>query len=143
MSDKLSTKAFMSRIEANREILLLLEEFLEANPDIRFAQALSALGINSAEDNFYQESLVTLSNLQQNKSLQEKKQELRAQASPLESFASNYTTARSFATKDLVNFIQTYQSPLRAEKGIAAYAHTRDRDKIAFELKLLLGALQQ
>jgi hypothetical protein len=35
----------MTRLEANIEILKILSEYLEKNPDMRFGQALNNLGI--------------------------------------------------------------------------------------------------
>lgn len=61
------------RLESNREILRILGEIIEKNPEIRFCQALCGLGlpyydaisdgVNEAEgaiDRFYEESVDTL-----------------------------------------------------------------------------------
>ena len=54
-------KINLTRLEANREIILLLEDFLERNPDLRFVQALHALRIiDGNKDKFYEESKETL-----------------------------------------------------------------------------------
>lgn len=37
----------MTRLEANREILAVLSNYLESNPDLRFGQALTNLNIAS------------------------------------------------------------------------------------------------
>ena len=51
----------LTRLEANREILLRLEGFLEANPDLRFIQALKVLAIiDEGKDKFHEESTQTL-----------------------------------------------------------------------------------
>ena len=51
----------MKRTEANKEILKLLSEFLEKNPDMRFNQALLGLDIiMESSDLFYEESKDTL-----------------------------------------------------------------------------------
>ena len=48
------------RLEANRNILVRLEEFIEKNPDLRFIQALWAVGIiERDQDKFYEESVDT------------------------------------------------------------------------------------
>lgn len=53
------------RLESNKEILIRLEDFLEANPDLRFIQALRALDIiEEGKDKFYEESQTTLKNIE-------------------------------------------------------------------------------
>lgn len=55
-----------TRLEANREIIIKLEDYLEANPDSRFIQALWALNvIEQNQDKFYEESEATLKVLQE------------------------------------------------------------------------------
>lgn len=51
----------MTRLEANLKILEKLKTYLEKYPDLRFCQALSSLDLD--KDNFYQESVVTLWNI--------------------------------------------------------------------------------
>ena len=54
----------MTRLEANRLIILILEQYIEEYPDIRFSQALLNLGVvvdwdgdkRAWEDDFYLES---------------------------------------------------------------------------------------
>lgn len=56
----------MKRSEANKEILKLLSEYLEKNPDMRFNQALLGLNIVIEDsDLFYEESNDTLKFLKQ------------------------------------------------------------------------------
>lgn len=50
-----------SREQFNQEILSTLAEYLNENPEMRFYQALSALGIITSENEFYTESEVTWS----------------------------------------------------------------------------------
>lgn len=62
----------MTRQEANREILKRVSQMVEANPELRFQQVLSAMGINDNVmigdesyniDKFYEESVKTLETL--------------------------------------------------------------------------------
>lgn len=47
----------MTRLEANRELLKLISEYIKKNPDIRFGQALVNVGlIERPNDIFYIES---------------------------------------------------------------------------------------
>lgn len=56
----------MTRQQANREIILLLERYLETHPEIRFGQALCCL-VNADEvDLFYEEPQETLKYLKEN-----------------------------------------------------------------------------
>jgi len=48
----------MSRLDANRELLIRLSKVVEANPDIRFVQILHTLDLD--RDLFYQEPETTL-----------------------------------------------------------------------------------
>jgi hypothetical protein len=48
----------MSRLDANRELLIRLSKVVEANPDIRFVQILHTLDLD--RDLFYQEPEITL-----------------------------------------------------------------------------------
>lgn len=48
------------RDKYNKECLNKLNEFLEANPEVRFIQALWALNIIDKEDRFYEEPKETL-----------------------------------------------------------------------------------
>lgn len=58
---------YMTRLEANREIIIKVEDFLEKNPDMRFIQALWALNIIERDrDKFYEESETTLHSLHPN-----------------------------------------------------------------------------
>lgn len=54
------------RINYNIEVLELIKDYLLANPDVRFCQALYALGIVDKQDRFYEESAKTLSRLRVN-----------------------------------------------------------------------------
>ena len=52
------------RLEVNKEILMILESYLEKYPDMRFGQALLNLGVMDLDsDEFYTESEVTLQNM--------------------------------------------------------------------------------
>lgn len=50
----------MTRKESNEELLNILKLFIIEHPELRFIQALWALGIVSLEDRFYEESDKTL-----------------------------------------------------------------------------------
>ena len=53
-----------NRQEVNKEILMILESYLDKYPDMRFGQALIGLGaIDPDCDEFYTESDVTLQNM--------------------------------------------------------------------------------
>jgi predicted transcriptional regulator len=55
----------MTRLEANREIVKILSEQVENNPDMRFYQLLNSLDniIQSPKDAFYEESKDTLEHI--------------------------------------------------------------------------------
>lgn len=70
----------MTRLEANKTILKVISEYIEAYPDMRFHQALQSLGItqfpkthpltsheefapSSPKDQFYEESSITCMNI--------------------------------------------------------------------------------
>ena len=54
----------MTRLEANRLIVNLIKETLEAYPDWRFHQILQNLGVEKPEtDQWYEESTDTLRNI--------------------------------------------------------------------------------
>ena len=55
------------RDKYNKECLRELTEFLKDHPEMRFIQALWALGIVNSEDRFYEESEVTFNKIKENK----------------------------------------------------------------------------
>lgn len=60
-ADKCSTaESVHNRLDCNKHILLLLEDFFEKNPDIRFGQFISNLNTNSGIDLFVEEPCKTL-----------------------------------------------------------------------------------
>ena len=78
IANLVNQKAKIDRRSHNKQILLLLEKFLEENPDLRFQQALQVMRINEVEqkgathegyptvtlmDKFYEESDKTLKHL--------------------------------------------------------------------------------
>ena len=63
---KLWLKMTFKRINYNIELLELVKDYLLANPDVRFCQALYALGIVDKQDRFYEESSKTLARLRAN-----------------------------------------------------------------------------
>lgn len=47
-----------TRLEVNREILLMLNQLVESNPDLRFSQLIQSFGfVESNNDDFYLESI--------------------------------------------------------------------------------------
>lgn len=56
----------MTRLEANRKIIQILEKLVEGLPDWRFQQILFNTGLyEPGQDRFYEESSKTLNNLEQ------------------------------------------------------------------------------
>ena len=55
----------MTRLEANAEIIKILLEIMDKNPDLRFGQLLSNLEV-VLEDPFYEESEITLNRVKRN-----------------------------------------------------------------------------
>jgi flagellar biosynthesis/type III secretory pathway ATPase len=56
----------MTRLEANRKIIQILEKLVEGLPDWRFQQILFNTGLyEPGQDRFYEESIKTLNNLEQ------------------------------------------------------------------------------
>lgn len=57
----------MTRQEANIEILTDLLVVAKQHPDLRFQQILQIVGISDGKDRFYEESVETFDNLENNK----------------------------------------------------------------------------
>lgn len=59
---------FISRYDANLQIVLILNDLVAKYPDWRFQQILQNVGISSKEgkDLFYEESITTLNRLREN-----------------------------------------------------------------------------
>lgn len=52
-------KLYQTREEYNKKILEAISEYLNKYPQLRFTQALYALGIEDGSDKFYEESQLT------------------------------------------------------------------------------------
>lgn len=53
----------MNRQEYNLKILDIIRNKVQEYPDMRFHQILRALGISNSEDQFYEESKITLNRI--------------------------------------------------------------------------------
>lgn len=67
MSKGNCNSTYAIRGKYNKECLRELTEFLKNHPEMRFIQALWALGIVNNEDRFYEEPEVTLNKIKENK----------------------------------------------------------------------------
>ncbi|NJO65314.1 MAG: hypothetical protein HC836_46630 [Richelia sp. RM2_1_2] len=59
-------KEEMNRLDANRQLLEMLKDLVEKNPELRFGQILAGYGfiINDPQENFYVESTNILARVQ-------------------------------------------------------------------------------